>query len=187
MAIDSVLVAHDAVTCGCESCESLIKSASSVVGSANIEPLAVGDTIACGDFSLKVIWPHGFSDEGGNADSLCLLASLATSGSTWTALFCGDAESDQLKEMIDEGALGDIDIYKVGHHGSKAALTESVVETIHPEISLVSVGKGNRYGHPAAQTLSLLDNVGSHVFRTDEMGDVSCEFSNDGIRVTALG
>ena len=187
VAIDSVLVAHDAVTCDCESCESLIKSASSVVGSANIEPLAVGDTIACGDFSLKVIWPHGFSDEGGNADSLCLLASLATSVGTWTALFCGDAESDQLKEMIDEGALGDIDIYKVGHHGSKAALTESVVETIRPEISLVSVGKGNRYGHPAAQTLSLLDNVGSHVFRTDEMGDVSCEFSNDGIRVTALG
>lgn len=187
VAIDSVLVAHDAVTCDCKSCESLIKSASSVVGSANIEPLAVGDTIACGDFSLNVIWPHGFSDEGGNADSLCLLASLATSGGTWTALFCGDAESDQLKEMIDEGALGDIDIYKVGHHGSKAALTESIVETIRPEISLVSAGKGNRYGHPAAQTLSLLDNVGSHVFRTDEMGDVSCEFSNDGIRVTALG
>ena len=187
VAIDSVLVAHDAVTCDCESCESLIKSASSVVGSANIEPLAVGDTIACGDFSLKVIWPHGFSDEGGNADSLCLLASLATSGSTWTALFCGDAESEQLKEMIDEGTLGDIDIYKVGHHGSKAALTESVVDTIRPEISLVSVGEGNRYGHPAAQTLSLLDNVGSHIFRTDDMGDVSCEFSNDGIRVTALG
>ena len=187
VAIDSVLVARDAVSCECESCESLVKSASSVVGSANVEPLSAGDTIACGDFSLKVIWPHGFSDEGGNADSLCLLASLATSGGTWTALFCGDAESDQLKEMIDEGALGDIDIYKVGHHGSKAALTESVVETIHPEISLVSVGKGNRYGHPAAQTLSLLDNVGSHVFRTDEMGDVSCEFSNDGIRVTALG
>lgn len=187
VAIDNVLVAHDAVTCECESCESLVKSASSVVGATNVEPLAVGDTIACGDFSLKVIWPHGFSDEGGNADSLCLLASLATSGGTWTALFCGDAESDQLKEMIDEGALGDIDIYKVGHHGSKAALTESVVETIRPEISLVSVGKGNRYGHPAAQTLSLLDNVGSHVFRTDEMGDVSCEFSNDGIRVTALG
>lgn len=187
VAIDSMLVAQDAVTCDCESCEGLIASASSVVGSDNVMPLVVGDTVACGDFSLKVIWPHGFSDDGGNADSLCLLASLATSGGTWTALFCGDAESDQLKEMIDEGALGDIDIYKVGHHGSKAALTESVVKTIHPEISLVSVGSGNRYGHPAAQTLSLLDNVGSHVFRTDEMGDVSCEFSNDGIRVTALG
>lgn len=187
VAIDSVLVAQDAVTCDCESCEGLIKSASSVVGSDNVMPLVVGDTVTCGEFSLKVIWPHGFSDEGGNADSLCLLASLATSGGTWTALFCGDAESDQLKEMIDEGTLGDIDIYKVGHHGSKAALTESIVEAIRPEISLVSVGKGNRYGHPAAQTLSLLDNVGSHVFRTDEMGDVSCEFSNDGIRVTALG
>ena len=187
VAIDSVLVAHDAVTCDCESCESLIKSASSVVGSANVKPLAVGDTVTCGEFSLKVIWPHKFNDEGGNADSLCLLASLATSGGTWTALFCGDAESEQLKEMIDEGTLGDIDIYKVGHHGSKAALTESVVDAIRPEISLVSVGESNRYGHPAAQTLSLLDNVGSHVFRTDEMGDVSCEFSNDGIRVTALG
>ena len=187
VAIDSVLVAKDAVTCDCESCEGLIKSASSVVGSDNVMPLVVGDTVTCGEFSLKVIWPHKFNDEGGNADSLCLLASLATSGGTWTALFCGDAESDQLKEMIDEGTLGDIDIYKVGHHGSKAALTESVVDTIRPEISLVSVGEGNRYGHPAAQTLSLLDNVGSHVFRTDEMGDVSCEFSNDGIRVTALG
>ena len=187
VAIDSVLVAQDAVTCDCESCEGLIKSASSVVGSDNVMPLVVGDTVTCGEFSLKVIWPHKFNDEGGNADSLCLLASLATGGGTWTALFCGDAESNQLKEMIDEGALGGIDIYKVGHHGSKAALTESVVNIIRPEVSLVSVGEGNRYGHPAAQTLSLLDNVGSHVFRTDEMGDVSCEFSNDGIRVTALG
>ena len=187
VAIDSVLVARDAVTCDCESCERLIASASSVVGNSNVEPLAVGDTVTCGEFSLNVIWPHKFNDEGGNADSLCLLASLATSGGTWTALFCGDAESDQLKEMIDEGTLGDIDIYKVGHHGSKAALTESIVEAIRPEISLVSVGSGNRYGHPAAKTLSLLENVGSHVFRTDEMGDVSCEFSNDGIRVTALG
>ena len=118
--------------------------------------------------SLKCITATRVSDEGGNADSLCLLASLATSGGTWTALFCGDAESDQLKEMIDEGALGDIDIYKVGHHGSKAALTESVVETIRPEISLVSVGEGDRYGHPAAQTLSLLDNALGRVFRTDD-------------------
>ena len=184
---DNVLIAKDAITCGCASCEHLITSATSLVGEDGIRPIAVGDTISCGEFTLKVLWPHEFHDEGGNGDSLCLLASLATETGTWTAFFCGDAESEQLQAMIDEGALGDIDLYKVGHHGSKAALTEDVVQVIRPEISLVSVGATNRYDHPAPQTLVLLAEVDSRVFQTDEMGDVSCEFSNDRIRVTTLG
>ena len=52
------------------------------------------------------------------------------------------------------------------------------------EHALISVGARNTYGHPAPEVLRLLDGVGAEVFRTDEDGDVSCEFTRAGIDVT---
>lgn len=138
---------------------------------------------------MQVIWPQRFEDEGGNADSLCLkaLADVDGDGSTdWTALLVGDAERDQMKELLDVGAVEGVDIYKVGHHGSKNALDEQVALALSPRISLVSAGAGNRYGHPAAETLEILERAGSRVLRTDESGDVSCKLEPDRIVVETL-
>lgn len=138
---------------------------------------------------MQVVWPRRFEDEGGNADSLCLkaLADVDGDGSTdWTALLVGDAERDQVKELLDTGAAEGVDIYKVGHHGSKNALDEQVAFALSPKISLVSVGAGNRYGHPAAKTLEILESAGSRVLRTDESGDVSCKLEPDRIVVETL-
>ena len=98
----------------------------------------------------------------------------------------GDAEHDQLAALIDEGALPKIDIYKVGHHGSKNALTEEQAMRLRPALSLISVGAGNRYGHPAEKTLSSLKDCGSTVFRTDVSGDIVCDFTKGGIAVRTV-
>ena len=79
-----------------------------------------------------------------------------------------------------------MDVYKVGHHGSRAALDDAVAAALSPRIALVSVGENNRYGHPAPETLERLDRVGARVFRTDEQGDVSCELTADAIDVVTL-
>ena len=184
--VDRVLVSQGTLTCGCASCGALVADASSLVSPDGVLGVSVGDVIICGNFSMRAIWPHEFHDEGGNSDSLCLLATTSADAGGWTAFLCGDAEANQLQKMIDEGALGDIDVYKVGHHGSRAALAPAIAEKIDPEISLVSVGANNRYGHPTPETLSTLDAQGSQIFRTDEMGDVSCEFTRDSIRVITL-
>ncbi len=62
-----------------------------------------------------------------------------------------------------EGVLGDIDVLKVGHHGSAGAVSDSVLATLKPEYALISVGAGNKFGHPKRSTLDELARGGSRV------------------------
>lgn len=187
--VGAVYVAADVLDCVCSSCDGLRASAAEVVGEDGVLGLEVGDVVRCGAIGLSVLWPYEFSDEGGNADSLCLLAAFdpeRDGEANWTALFCGDAESKQLDALEESGALGEVNIYKVGHHGSRAALDDETVRALSPDIALVSVGASNHYGHPAAETLERLESVGARVLRTDEQGDVSCKLEADSISVTTL-
>ncbi|MBQ9691390.1 MAG: hypothetical protein IJV62_04795, partial [Eggerthellaceae bacterium] len=74
-------------------------------------------------------------------------------------------------------------ILKVGHHGSKKSLSYKEAQILQPKISCISVGKNNTYGHPAQELLDVLDEVGSQVFRTDFLSDVTCIFNSEGITV----
>lgn len=186
-AVKSVLLAKDALTCSCASCSDLRARSVKAVGEGNVQGLAVGDAISVGSFTLQVVWPHAFTDEGGNADSVCLVVSLDADrdGSTdWRAFFCGDAESEQLEELVRTGMVDDIDVLKVGHHGSRVALTEELAKVLSPEVALIGVGAGNRYGHPTDEVLAYLEGAGAEVFRTDRHGDVMLSFTSDSIRVS---
>ena len=88
--------------------------------------------------------------------------------------------------MEEQGLVGRVDVLKVGHHGSKNALTPELAAALSPRIALVSAGAGNRYGHPADKTLRELADAGAQVWRTDEAGDVSCKSTAQGIAVAPL-
>ena len=96
---------------------------------------------------------------------------------------CAERQAEQLQELIDDGALGAVDVLKVGHHGSRAGLTDGVAQALSPRIALVSVGARNRYGHPAPETLSRLEAVGATVFRTDQHGIVDVRLSTGSVAV----
>ena len=184
--IGNVLVARDALTCACSSCSDLRDAASEAVGERNVHGLSVGDIITVGSFQLEVVWPRAFADEGGNADSVCVIVTLdADKDGTadWRGFFCGDAESEQLQTMMDAGVLGDIDVLKVGHHGSRVALTQNLANELSPEVALIGVGANNRYGHPTEEALAYLEDAGAQVFRTDLNGDVTLSFSSDALRI----
>lgn len=184
--VERVVVAEDALTCECASCASLREDALSVARKG-LEGVCVGDRIEAGAFVLQVLWPDQYEEEGGNADSLCLLLSHADSAhKTARALLTGDAESEQLATLMEDQRLKNVDILKVGHHGSAKALTAEQAQDLSAAIALVSVGEGNTYGHPAQEILDSLAAAGTQVFRTDERGDVSCEFTTEGIRVRTL-
>lgn len=90
-------------------------------------------------------------------------------------LLMGDGGDQAEKGLLLSGELPDVDILKVGHHGSKYASTLEFLRTVKPELAVISVGAKNTYGHPTAETLGRLQQVGAEVKRTDELGTIEIE------------
>ena len=187
--VNRAFTAADALTCACASCNELRGDLARTVGTPQgIAGLALNDELEIGNFTLRTVWPQSFADEGGNADSLCLEVSYDANddGQTeWTALFCGDAEAAELEQICTQQNLGSVDVLKVGHHGSRAALTDDLVAALSPRIALLSCGANNRYGHPHAETLAYLEHEGAAILRTDERGDVRLAFTEETIAISA--
>lgn len=74
-------------------------------------------------------------------------------------------------------------ILKVSHHGS-ADQSERLIADLDPDLSLISVGKANTYGHPTQRTLSMLGKSGSAIYRTDELGAISLASRPDGLVIS---
>jgi competence protein ComEC len=130
--------------------------------------LAAGDALSCGRWRLDVLWPHADQREQGNAGSIVL---LATRGE-FSALLTGDGEREVLDALRREGRLPDVDVIKVGHHGSDGCVTDADLDALTPDAAVISVGEGNRFGHPTPSTLALLRDRGVAVLRTDRLGDI---------------
>ena len=97
-------------------------------------------------------------------------------------LFMGDA-TENVEEKILTSNI-DSDILKVGHHGSAYSSNLSFLNKVTPKYSIISVGTGNSYEHPASKTISKLEKVGSKVYRTDVDGTIIA--SSDGKDITFL-
>lgn len=189
VSVDSVYIAKGLREIGTPKTEGLVHASENLVGDSGVRELSVGDTLNVGALALTVISPAALTDAGENDDSLCLLGSsdLNEDGKAeWRFLFAGDAESEVLDGLLENGLLENIDILKVSHHGAKRSLDEGLIETLQPEIALISVGEQNRYGHPAPNALSLLESCDANVFRTDIQGDVVCNLNQDTISVQTM-
>ena len=130
-----------------------------------------GDTVNIGAFRARVMWPFESVDGEGNEDSLVLLLSYAQEGKRLRVLLTGDAELDQEREFVQE--VGDIDVLKLGHHGSKVSVDTDLLETLKPELSIASAGEGNRYGHPSDACVDAVREAGSAFACTIEHGDIT--------------
>ena len=87
----------------------------------------------------------------------------------------GDAEEVLERDLIKSGLIEDVDVLKIGHHGSKASTGIELLNTALPEVAVIQVGK-NSYGHPTASVLDKLKKLGSSILRTDELGDITWRF-----------
>ena len=92
-------------------------------------------------------------------------------------LFMWDASITTEKEILDKYNLPNIDVLKVGHHGSKTSSSKEFINEINPKYSIISVGKNNRYGHPNKEVLDNLED--SKIYRTDEDGSIMFKFKNN--------
>lgn len=96
------------------------------------------------------------------------------------ALFLGDLESEAELALLALGDLEAVDLVKVGHHGSDTSSSQPLVDRLVPQIALIEVGKGNRYGHPSEEVIKRWQESGAEVWRTDEKGEVVIIGSADG-------
>ena len=78
--------------------------------------------------------------------------------------------------------LGHFTVFKAGHHGSKYSNSEELLRHIQPQLSIISCGFNNRYGHPHKETIERLQAVGSQIFRTDLQGCIQLRFDESGIK-----
>jgi competence protein ComEC len=153
-----------------------------------------GEHISIGNTSLSVIWPSesqiAYMHPAGNVLGVTSDSNL-NDGSlvfflhygAFDALFPGDADSHVEGQYTgDQLADGQVEVLKVPHHGSKTGMTKAFVDWIKPVISVISVGK-NSYGHPSVEAITMLQNVGSTIHRTDKEGDIEIVSDGKGWRI----
>ena len=96
-------------------------------------------------------------------------------------MFMGDASITTEKEILDKYNLPDIDVLKVGHHGSRTSSDKEFIDEINPDYSIISVGKNNRYGHPNKEVLDNLKK--SKIYRTDQDGSIMFKIKNNKLKI----
>ena len=96
-------------------------------------------------------------------------------------MFMGDASSATEKEIINKYNLPNIDVLKVGHHGSKTSSSKEFVGVINPKYSIINVCKNNRYGHPNDSVLQNLND--SKIYRTYQDGSIIFKIKNNKLEI----
>lgn len=135
--------------------------------------ISEGDVLRLGSYSMRCVWPHGPTDGSENEDSLCFVLSYDGDGRSLEMLLTGDVEQEQLEEY--QNNVGDIDVLKVGHHGSRVSISPDQALFLSPEFAVASAGEGNSYGHPTPECIETLESAGATFLCTIEHGDVRVE------------
>jgi len=96
-------------------------------------------------------------------------------------LFTGDAEAEVMQEyLLNYYNLHDIEVLKVGHHGSYTSTSDQYIKSLKPEYSIIQVGEGNSYKHPRQEVLNTLHENNSTIFRNDKNGNIILTICPDG-------
>ena len=160
----------------------LIESAKAQAALKGVEMIKAvrGMSARVGPLTIRVLWPTlsatSFEEMPGDGSQInnSSIATLITSDAF--SLFAGGDLEPPVQEILVKD-VGPVDIYKVCHHGSRYQ-DLAFMSALHPRISIISVGAGNTYGHPAVQTLQALARLGSEVLRTDIDGAVAVQVRN---------
>ena len=92
----------------------------------------------------------------------------------FSCLFTGDISESIEKNLVKKYAKYlNSNILKVGHHGSNTSSCEEFISTVKPKISLIGVGKDNKFGHPKSEVIERLQNINSKIYRTDLNGEIN--------------
>lgn len=136
-----------------------------------------GERLEIGGLLIDILAPAPESEPAEDANVTSVVARV-TFGEL-EVLLTGDAYVDAERRVVAD-VPPELEILKVGHHGSGTSTDSLLLARAQPRIALVSAGRGNRYGHPDPEILARLERSGSRVWRTDQHGTVSVVGRRDG-------
>lgn len=136
-----------------------------------------GDRFDLGSARVEILGPVQEYDDTNNTSIVLRIDYGETS-----FLFTGDMETGAEEDLLDSGADVSATVLKAGHHGSDTSTGYRFLRAVMPEYAVISVGKGNKYGHPSSDVLSRFRDAGAQVYRTDMQGHIIAK--SDGKTVT---
>ncbi|HEV8229617.1 MAG TPA: ComEC/Rec2 family competence protein [Candidatus Limnocylindria bacterium] len=136
-----------------------------------------GQRVRLGDAIISVLSP----EDDPRVDTPSLV--LRVERGRFSALFMGDATDEALADVLLHPDALRSRVYVPPHHGAATPLGAGLVDAVRPELALISVGAGNRYGHPTPETLAAL--AGITTFRTDRDGTVEVSLDGPSVVVRA--
>lgn len=132
-----------------------------------------GDSIAFDDdINVKVLNANEHATDNNDASIV-----LKVTYGNVSFLLTADAGIALEKEMMQNDVKATI--LKAGHHGSNTSSSAEFIQKVHPEVTILSYGEGNKYGHPHAEVVERLQAIGSKIYATAEAGTVIV--STDGV------
>ena len=134
--------------------------------SAEVVTVKEDQMLTFGNVRLDLFAPESYNS--GNESSMCVLFRTEKCA----ILITGDRGEVGERLLMKCHDLPDVDALVVGHHGAKDSTTAALLEAVRPEYAFISVGEGNRYGHPTPETLLRLYEFGCIIYRTDENGTI---------------
>ncbi|WP_317316850.1 ComEC/Rec2 family competence protein [Peptostreptococcus russellii] len=153
----------------------LISTAESM--NVNLNRVESGDILKIDkDTVIYILSPSKISQDP-NKNSIVLLLKFKNH----SLIFTGDADSEIENKILQNYKLGHCEFLKAGHHGSKTSSSEKFIRTLRPDITAISCGYKNRYGHPSKDTLDTLSKYNSKIFRTDISGTLHFYFNDQGV------
>lgn len=127
------------------------------------------------EVQLQFLQTKDFGNENDNSNV------IYTELDGYKFMFMGDASIKTEKEILKEYELPNIDILKVGHHGSRTSSSKEFIDELNPKYALISVGENNKFNHPNKEVLENLNN--SKIYRTDQDGSIMFKIKNNKLKV----
>jgi competence protein ComEC len=110
-----------------------------------------------------------------NEEGLSVLCSLGD----FDLLITGDMDSATEAALLETYPLPDLEVLLAGHHGSKYATSQTLLEETRPEVGIISVGP-NTFGHPTAEAMGRMTGAGMDLYRTDRQGNILIRVHGEG-------
>jgi competence protein ComEC len=138
-----------------------------------------GTQVAWGGTQITMLAPEtGYLNprDPVNNDSLVMRMQYGNA----SVLLEGDAEAPSERDMLTHGRITPVTLLKVGHHGSRTSTTQEFFDAAAPKDAVVSVGKGNTFGHPRYEVVERIAEARTKLYRTDEFGLTTFLLGLDG-------